>query len=442
MLGSMGRLKPGRAQVVSNAAWLWLEQVFRLSIGLFVGVWVARYLGPQQFGAYSYALAFVALFGPIARMGLDSLVIRDIAREPESKDEVLGTTFLLKAVGGGVATTLAIAVILGLNHGDGATCAMVALIALGFVFQPFDVINLYFTAQQQQKFAVAAKTTAYVLVNLLKLWLIMRMAPLSAFALTSLAETGLAACCLLVGYRTAGERIRRWRFSAERARATARESWPLILSGLTFLLYSKIDQVMLGALTTKTELAFYAVAVKLAEVTDFIPLILQTLFLPRLSGLYKDRPAEYRRHLQVYFDLMLVTWLGVAIVISVAASPLVAVMYGATYAPAAAILAVYAWGQFGSNLGIARGTLLTVEGKVHLNFYIQALGALFNILLNLFAIPRFGALGATVATLLTNLLVAVALNAALPDLRAVWRLIIRACHLRNVAQRVSQAVWG
>jgi O-antigen/teichoic acid export membrane protein len=94
-----------------NTAWLFSEQILRLIAGFFVGVWVARYLGPEKFGLFSYALAFVFIFQGIAKLGLDGIVVRDLVQEPEKRDVYLGTSFWLKLLGG-IITFLIITIIL------------------------------------------------------------------------------------------------------------------------------------------------------------------------------------------------------------------------------------------------------------------------------------------------------------------------------------------
>ncbi len=69
------------------------DKVLQLVVALFVGVYVARYLGPERFGILSFAMSFVALFGAFATLGLDGIVVRNAVRDPENHDEILGTAF-------------------------------------------------------------------------------------------------------------------------------------------------------------------------------------------------------------------------------------------------------------------------------------------------------------------------------------------------------------
>ena len=112
----MDTLKPlrqdgGFARYLKNTSWLVAEKILRLVVGLFIGVWIARYLGPAQFGLLSYAQSFVGLFTIIATLGLDGIVVRELVKDESRKDELIGTAFYLKLAGAiSVLLMLAIAI--------------------------------------------------------------------------------------------------------------------------------------------------------------------------------------------------------------------------------------------------------------------------------------------------------------------------------------------
>jgi PST family polysaccharide transporter len=84
------RLSPSLRQIIGNTSWLLADRIFQMGLALVVGIWVARYLQPKDYGLLTYAMTFVSLFGAIAELGLGTIVIRDIARDPSCKDETLG----------------------------------------------------------------------------------------------------------------------------------------------------------------------------------------------------------------------------------------------------------------------------------------------------------------------------------------------------------------
>jgi PST family polysaccharide transporter len=155
--------------VAGNSAWLLTDRVVRLGLGLLVNIWMARYLGPDRFGLFNYAAAFVALFFPVVTLGLDSLVVRDLARDPSHKDEILGTVFVLRITGAIVSCVLAVGLILFLRPDDAQVHWLVGITSLGALFQTFDTIDLWFQSQLQSRFTVYAKNAAFLLLAATKL---------------------------------------------------------------------------------------------------------------------------------------------------------------------------------------------------------------------------------------------------------------------------------
>ena len=429
------KLGPGLRQVLGNLAWLVTDQILQMALGLFVGVWVARYLGPEQFGVLNYAIAFVSLFASVATMGLGTLVVRDIARNPECKQETLGTAFAIQFVGGIITLLLTVTVISLLNPNDSLTRWLVGIVAAGTIFQSFETINFWFQSQVQSKYTVLAKNCVSLLIAGVRIGLIQLDAPLIAFAWVRLGEVALGGIVLAFVYQSKGNDFKLWRLSWQRGKELLQESWPLVLSSLAVFIYSKIDQIMLGSLN-KTELGYYAVAVKLSEICDFLPMIIAASIFPKLAQLREKNYAEYLKKFQIYSDTMLLLWLGVAIPISLLAPFIVQTLYGEQYAASASVLSVYVWAQFGSNFGIARNTYFALEGQLRYGLYLTVIGSIFNIVLNTLLIPRYGALGATVATLITYFYVIILVNFLIKELRPFGNLILNSLNLFKAASRL------
>ena len=78
----------GFMKYFKNTSWLFGEKILRMVVGLFVGIWVARYLGPEQFGLFSYSQSFVGLFIAIATLGLDGIVVRELVKDENRRDDL------------------------------------------------------------------------------------------------------------------------------------------------------------------------------------------------------------------------------------------------------------------------------------------------------------------------------------------------------------------
>ena len=154
-------------KILSNTGWLFGDRILRMGAGVLVGVWVARYLGTEQYGLFNYAFAFISLFTPIFTLGLDDVVIRQLVNESSDKKEILGTTFALKLIGGIVSVLLAIGCALLLGEKNTLTVWLIAILALTGIFRTADTIDLWFQSQVQSKYTVIAKNIGYLLSTLL-----------------------------------------------------------------------------------------------------------------------------------------------------------------------------------------------------------------------------------------------------------------------------------
>lgn len=390
--------RPQLRQIAGNTGWLFADRIVRMGIGLFVTVAVARYLGPAQFGILNYALAFVALFSALASLGLDSIVVRELVREPAARDSLLGTAFLLRLVGGGATLLLCGAVIGLLRPADPLLQLVVAITAAGLVLQAFEVIDFWFQSQVQSKYVVMARTTAFLVVALLKIGLIAAGASLVAFAWAGLLEVLLMAGGLAAMYRLTGGRFRHWRPELARARRLLHDSWPLILSVLLIMIYMKIDQVMLGEMVGSAEVGLYSTAVRLAEVWYFIPVAIASSTFPSIVAVMESDPQLFYRRLQQLYNLLALLAYLVAIPLTFLAPWLVTLLFGPAYQAAGPMLSILVWAGLFTSLGVARSSFLMAKNWTRLHSLTVLVGSLVNIGLNLLLIPRFGGVGAAIAT--------------------------------------------
>jgi PST family polysaccharide transporter len=437
------KLGPGLRQAISNIVWLFADKIIQMGLSLVVGIWVARYLGPTQFGTLNYALTFVSMCNAFTGFGaVGTLVVRDIAREPACKNASLGTAFALQLIGGIGTVLVAIATIYLLNPHETLLHWLVGILAAGTLFNAFNAIEFWFQSQVQSKYTVFARNSAYVFMCAVRLVLIQLKASLIDFAWARLAEMALGALGLVVAYRLQGNPIQAWRFSLRRTKELLQESWPMLLSGVAVYMYANIDQVMLGSMLPekKSELGFYAAAVKISNLFDFLPMILTSSIFPKLSQLKAKSNEDYLQKLQIYFDLSTVMWLAMAVPVSILSPYIVHTLYGANFAATAPLLSLYVWSQFSSYLGVARNTFLVIEGKLSYTLILSVSGAFLNILLNYFLIPNYGAMGATVASLITYFIVIILLNFYFKELRFVGMLILRSLNLYKVALRIRGLV--
>ncbi len=390
--------RPYLQNVVSNTGWLFSEKMVRMGVGLFVGVWVARFLGPEQFGYLSYALAFVSLFSAIAGLGLDGIVVRDLVRDPSDKDKILGTAFVLKFLSGVSTFLIVLTAIRLLRPTDSLTFWLVGIIAGGMIFNAFDTIDFWFQSQVQSKFSVVAKSSAFLLISVAKVALILTNAPLIAFAGAGFAEIMIGSMGMVITYRVSAGHIRRWRSNLSVAKRLLKDSWPLILSSLAIMIYMRIDQVMIGEMVGSREVGIYSVAVQLVEAWFFIPGIIVSSVFPSIVEAKDMGESVFYERLQQLYNFMAFTAYVIAVPVTFIAGWVIKTLYGGAYSKAGPMLAVLIWSILFTNLGVARSTFLTTMNWTKVHFLTVGLGCVINVILNYFLIPLYGGLGAVIAS--------------------------------------------
>lgn len=393
--------RPNLQAALNNSGWLLADKVLRMGVGLVVGVWIARYLGPEQFGLWNYTIAFCALFGAFATLGLDGIVVRELVKTPDRKNVLLGSAFALKFIGAAVVLILATLAISFIRDGEKLTLWLVGLSAIGFIFQSVNVVDFYFQAKVESKYTVYAANGAFVLMTLVKIVLLLISAPLIAFAWAGLGEVILTSVFLLIAYQANSHKIREWRYDRKVVGELLNDSWPLLLAGLAVTLYMKVDMVMLQQMAGDREVGIYAAATRLSEVWYFLPGIIVASVSP---SIIKSRDVDkdlYISRLQRLYFIMAWLAIGISLPLSFLSGFIINLLYGPEFKEAAAVLAVHLWASAAVFLGVASSQYLLVEQLQRISFYRTLIGLICNIIINLILIPRMGALGAAIATVIS-----------------------------------------
>lgn len=295
MLTKIKQLKnhQGFTKYFINISWLFGEKVLRMVVGLFVGIWIIRYLGPEQFGLLSYAQAFVGLFVTIATLGLDSIVVREIVKNESRVSEFIGTAFYLKIIGAFLVLLLLV-IAINFTSDNNQTNTLVFIIASATIFQSFNVVDMYFQAKVLNKYVAYINIISLFISSTVKITLVLNEAPLIDFAWVVLFDSFVLAygfVYFLVKKSTL--KIKKLVFKKEVAISLLKDSWPLILSGIVISIYMKIDQVMIKEMLNAEAVGQYAAAVRLSEAWYFIPMVIIPSLFPAIINAKKISEELY-----------------------------------------------------------------------------------------------------------------------------------------------------
>jgi O-antigen/teichoic acid export membrane protein len=428
----LARRLTGRAtlqQALDNSAWLFVDQLVRMAAGLLVGVWIARYLGPEQYGWLNYAAAVIGTIGVLTSLGLNAVVVREIAREPAAAGVWMGAAFLLKSLGGAVGFLLCVGAAWLQPAAMSATRPLIVIVGLGLFFQGLDIYDLFFQAKGTSRISAWVRIVACVLANLLKVGLILGNASLAALAATATVELAISGAGWIFAGRTTGHPLGSLRVERARVLTLLRESWPLALSGLALYVQAYADQLVIGIFLGGVELGEYSAALRLVAVFGFVPMVLQTVAAPEITRAKRDDERLYRRRLHNFYRLMFVMFVLTAVPLIIFGPWVVTRLFGASYVGAAALLPLLAFRLFFSNLGVARSVFITNEGLFHFALLTAIVGALVNLLFNVWWVPQWGARGAILASFVSFGVTTFGLEVFHPAARANLGVMLRAIFL-------------
>lgn len=388
-------------KTIGNTGWLLSDRMVRIVLGLTIGAWVARHLGPAQFGELAYVVSFIAFFQVIANLQADGFVVRDIAQERGEITAILGTTVWLRLVFGIAGWLGAVGLMSLLHPGDSRLLQLTLLAGATMVFQAADTVDLWFQSQSQSRRTVIAKFAAYLFSNGLKILLLLFDAPLFAFAAVISLEGAATALGLAVSYRRFPTE-QRWKAQLSQAQRLLQLCWPFIASSFMITIFMRIDQIMLKEMLGEHELGIFAAALPISQALSVLPSTVIISLAPLVARKMKEDERLYEDALVAIFRCFaLLALLGAALT-AAASKWLIGLLYGPQYQFSAVVLGVHVFVNLFIFQGIAQD-LWVINKNVRSVLLISTFSAaLIGVLSNALLIAEFGVLGAVFSYLLAQ----------------------------------------
>jgi O-antigen/teichoic acid export membrane protein len=410
---SYTRLVPGTLATASPVARVARNSLFPLATGLvnraldFVFALIyLRLLGPQGTGAYTFAVVIVGYFDILVNFGLGTLLTREVARSPANSDRYFWNTL---ATRGG----LAVAVLLG-------AVALAGPLAHPLEIGPEVGVAIVVLTLGMLPGALASTASAVFIAH-------ERMeVPAAVTVLSTLAKVGLGTAALLAGWGIVGLAVvallvnvlgavvlsglmgamlgwPRVTFDGSFSRGLLWLSWPLMLNNLLNSLFFRIDAVLLKPLAGEVALGYYATAYKFIDGLQIIPSTFVLALFPILSRQAATDRGELARAFSLGLKVLLVVALPISVGSTLLAEPIVGLLAGSAFLPESALaLQILIWFLPLSFVnGLTQYVLIALNRQrwITLSFFVGAVG---NLALNLWAIPRYGFVGAAVVTVVSE----------------------------------------
>lgn len=385
-----------------NTSWMMGEKVFTMGLALVVSILVARYLGPENYGILSYAISLCSLFAIATHMGLSGLAVRELVNKPQEHEELMGTIFAIKLVGGLLATIAFISFIFAIGDINEVEFWVLLLVSGIILLKPFEVFDFWFQAKVMAKYSSIVRALSTIVLSLIKLVLVALGAHLLVFAGAYLFQALLVALLFVYFFKKeANIPLIKWKFKLLRAKQLLGQGWMIMLGAIFAILYLKIDQVMIRWMVNAEEVGVYSVAAKLSEAWYFIPGVILASVFPKLLELRKTDETKFKVRLQQLFDFLFVMAFTLAVIVSFISEPVINILYGIEFGKAAVILSIHIWAGIFIFMRAVFSKWILVEDAIAFSMITQGTGAGANVLLNFVFIPIYGGLGAAIATILS-----------------------------------------
>jgi len=416
----------GFKRQLSNVVWMVTGRLIKAAVTFVLGIFVARYLGPDRFGILNYAIGLSMLFGIFSSMGTESVLVRELVNSKASSNQLLGSAFLIRVIGGTIALMLTGCMLL-VTRADTETWLLTLICASSFFLLPFEVLRGFNEAETKGKTIVIVESVQCLFTSLLKLYFIAIQGDVYSFALCFLLEKLFLGIGFSGLYQLYEGQLSDWRIDVATLKHLFRESMPIMLSGMVIVVYQQIDKVMLKnmlELHGNEQIGYYSVALRILPFVLLIPQMMARAFFPSIVESHSTDADKYRERMQLYNDLMI--WVGIFLTLCLCAfSGLLISFYGAEYSSSISLLRVVAFKGVFVPMSLASGSWILVNGLQKWAIYRNLAGCFLNIGLNFLWIPRWQAYGSAWATVLSLSMAAFIAHIFIPDLRPVFFIQVR-----------------
>lgn len=389
-----------RKKSVKNSGWILAEKIYQMIISFILTILTSRYLGPANFGVLNYGATLVSIFLVITKLGLDSIVTNEFIKHRDKEGQILGTSIIMRLISSIISMCVISVLVFVLQNNSPLVIITSIVQSIALVFQVFNIFDYWFQSYFKSKYVSIAKAIAYTVMAGYKFWLLATGKNVIWFAAANIIDCSLIAIMLFIFYK----KIKGPKLSINKSlgKALLKQSHHFIISGIMVLIYTQIDKIMIGQMQNEFELGLYSAALTICTLCSFVP---EAILISARASIFgaKQSGKNYLRKLKQTYAIIFWVCSAMSLIISLLSPIIINIIYGEQYLGAIPTLCLLVWYVPLSQLGVARGIWIVSENKNKYSKYYTFWGVIMNICLNAFMIPLWGILGATIATIITEL---------------------------------------
>lgn len=414
---------------LKNSSWMISEYALKITSAIFVSIYVARFIGPENFGLLSYALAIFTIFLAISRLGMEHILVRDLAHHSKDRSAYMSTAFWLMVISA-IISIAVLSILIYFFESDTETKIYTLIIAIGLIFQPLLVIDYNFQAQITVKYASIAKSVALAISSIVKIYLVWIQADLMLFAISYVFDHFITALLLVLMHIWRQQNSFLFQFNKNLIRPLLKSALPMTLSAVAAMLYMRTDQIMIKNFLDAEQLGLYSAATKIYEGWVLIACVFSASLLPVIVKFKTETPINYEKKIIRLFSIVFWTSILIAILTTLIGHELITLTFGKAYVSAGIVLAILMFTSAFTAIDCASSRYLMVEGMEKKIAIRTLLALIINVVLNSLLIPIYGIEGAAISTSITIIFSSYLINFMDKDLKQLSRICTNAITLR------------
>lgn len=387
-------------KTVYNTSWILAEKIYQMMVSFVLTILTSRYLGPANFGVLNYGATIVNIFLVITKLGLDNIITNELVKHRNKEGQLLGTSIVMRLVSS-IISIVVIAILVFILKADSPIIIITSIIqSIILIFQVFNIFDYWFQSYFKSKYTSIAKAIAYTVMAGYKFWLLATGKDVVWFAAANIIDYCIIAIMLYIFYKKSGGQ--KLSFNKPLGKSLLKQSHHFIISGLMVLIYTQIDKIMIGQMLDEFQLGLYSAALTICTLCAFIP---EAILTSARTSIFEAKQSNrnYLKKLKQTYAIIFWVCTAMSLTISLFAPIIINLVYGEQYLEAIPTLCLLVWYVPLSQLGTARGIWIVSENKNKYSKYYTIWGVIINIGLNALMIPLWGILGATIATIITEL---------------------------------------
>lgn len=382
-------------KVAKNSFFNFAGEIIARIITFFITLILIRYLGSGDFGKYSLVYAFLSFFQIFMSMGIDYIIVRELSRDSRKGAELIGNAASLIFFSSFIGLILCW-IILRWMHYPADIRWLIYLASLSMLFSSGALFNNIFQAKLLMKYLAIITITMKALLGIFTMVLILLKADLFHFILINLLIN--ITQIILICYQARKLLPIKIAVDFKIWKELLKNFWPLAVSTVFISIYTRIDEVMLFHMRGKEELGFYAASVKLAELPHVILGVFMASVFPLLSEYAKTAQDAFKKTCELSFKYPMIFIMPVAMATVVYRKQIILACYGQGFLPSQIALAILMCSTVFTYAITTHSLILIAANLQYLDIIFTGSFVILTVFLNSILIPKYGFLGAAVAT--------------------------------------------